>query len=171
MGCHYKMGYEGLSNQYQTISIPYIKGDAEGKLTAEVIRQMTTSSSLRYVSCGGDLTLQLEIIELGDENIGFRYDRKKKGKLKNYLIPTETRLNIIVEVRVVDNITKKVVRGPTLIRASADFDHDYYASRNGVNVFSLGQLTDIDAAQEGAFDYPLNRHLAEKIVDYVVNSW
>src|SRR4029079_14864848 len=134
------------ANHYQTISIPYIVGDEEGKLTAELIRQMTTSSTLRYVPHGGDLTLEIEIIELGDENIGFRYDRNKKGHLKNYLIPTETRLNIVVELKVIDNITKKVVRGPTFIRASADFDHDYYASRNAVNVFSLGQLTDIDAA-------------------------
>ncbi len=45
----------------------------------------------------------------------------------------------------------------------------YYSSRKGVNVFSLGQVTDIDEARDVA-EYPLHRRLAQKIVDYINNE-
>ena len=56
-----------------------------------------------------------------------------------------------------------------IIKASMDFDHDYYSSRHGVNIFSLGQLTDYDTAED-TVRKPLNDRLAEKIADYVINA-
>lgn len=56
------------------------------------------------------------------------------------------------------------------ITADAEFDHTYYTTRDRINVFSLGQLSDIDAARDAAM-VPLNRALAERIVDFVMNSW
>jgi hypothetical protein len=156
--------------QYNTISIPYAEGDIDGGLTSEVVKLMSSSGALQYVSCGGDLSLRIRVLDLRDENIGFRYDRKKKGSLKKTIIPTETRMIANVEVTLIDTHQNQVIRGPTRIKASLDFDHDYYSSRNAINIFSLGQLSDIDAAQDAAI-HPLNRILAEKIVDYVNNSW
>jgi hypothetical protein len=168
--CHYRFGYGDLPERYTTISIPYVKGDDDGSLTAAVIRQVSTSGGLRYVSHGGDLTLHIELIEVRDENIGFRYDRNKQGCRKKGIIPTETRLIALAEVSILETKSHKIIRGPTRVVTSVDFDHDYYYSRHRINIFSLGQLSDIDAAQEVAMQ-PLNRRLAEKIADFVINSW
>jgi DNA-binding cell septation regulator SpoVG len=100
----------------------------------------------------------------------FRYDRKKTGELRKSIIPTETRVTVVAEVLLVEGGTGQIIRGPTRITASAEFDHTYYATRNEINIFSLGQLNDFDAARDAVM-HPLNRNLAEKIVDYVINSW
>jgi hypothetical protein len=170
VSCCYHFGYGDLSRQYSTISIPYIEGDDKGDLTAEVIKRLSISGALRYVSSGGDLILNIKVIELRDENIGFRYDRKKRGELKKSIIPTETRLKAITEVSVKEAYSGNIIKGPTRMTASLDFDHEYYSSRHAINIFSLGQLNDIDAAHDAVI-HPLNRHLAERIVDYVINSW
>ena len=168
--CYYQFGHGDLSERYSTISVPYAQGDLKGDLTAEVVRKLSSSGALRYVNHGGDLTLRIKVVELSEENIGFRYDRKKSGKLKKSIIPTETRVNAFAEVSLVEAGTGKTVRGPVMITADAEFDHTYYTTRDKINVFSLGQLSDIDAACDAAM-IPLNRALAERIVDFVVNSW
>lgn len=75
--CQYQFGRGDLSERYATISIPYAQGDLRGDLTAEVIRKLSSSGSFRYVNAGGDLLLQIKLIDASEENIGFRYDRKK----------------------------------------------------------------------------------------------
>ena len=122
------------------------------------------------MSQGGDLILKVELLEFREENLEFRYDRKRTGELKHSIIPTETRVTALAEVFVIEGATGKVVRGPTRITASAEFDHTYYATPEEVNVFSLGQLNDFDDARDAVM-HPLNRHLSERIVDYVINSW
>ena len=169
-GCHYQFGRGELSQRYATISVPYAEGDQKGDLTTEVIKQLSTSGAFRYVNTGGDLILKIKLFELRDENIDFRYDRKKRGKLRHAIIPTETRLTVAAEVLVIEAGTGQALRGPTQITASTEFDHTYYYTRDEINVFSLGQLTDIDAAQDAAM-YPLHRQLAARIVDYIINSW
>ena len=169
-GCQYQFGRGDLSERYATISIPYIEGDQKGELTMEVIKKLSTSGAFRYVNNGGDLVLKIKLIELSDENIDFRYDRKKTGELKSSIIPTETRYTALAEVQIIEFGTGTIVRGPTRMTASADFDHTYYTTRDEINVFSLGQLSDIDSARDAAM-HPLNRFLAERIVDYVINSW
>lgn len=169
-GCNYRFGRGELSQRYGTISVPYVKGDQHGELTADIIKRLAVSGAFRYISEGGELILKVELIEFREENIEFRYDRKKTGERKHSIIPTETRLIALAEVLLVERETDKVVRGPTRITASAEFDHTYYATRNEVNIFSLGQLNDFDAARDAVMR-PLNRNLAEKIVDYVINSW
>jgi hypothetical protein len=169
-GCHYHFGYGDLVSCYKTISVPYAEGDKEGKLTAEVIKKISSTGALQFVTYGGDLTLKIKLLEYSDENIGFRYDRHKNGRLKKTLIPTETRISAAAEITLIERATKQIVRGPTLIAASVEFDHDFYSSRNAVNIFSLGQLSDIDASHETAMQ-PLNKELASKIADYILNSW
>jgi len=168
--CGYQPGYGDLTQSYQTFSIPFVDGDQTGELTAEIIKRMSDSSGLSYASCGGDIILQVKLIELRDENIGFRYDRKKEGKLKKVIIPSEARIKALIELQVIEAVSKRVIRGPVRLTASVDFDHTYYSSRRAINVFSLGQLNDYDAAQD-AVKQPLYRQLAERIVDYVTSSW
>ena len=110
------------------------------------------------------------IIDYYLENVGFRYDRKRDDRLSHSMSPTETRVKVLAEVAVQDCCSGETVLGPARIYASVDFDHDYYYSRDGINVFSLGQVTDFDAAHD-AVQSPLNRVLAQKIVDYVIHSW
>lgn len=168
--CHYQFGRGELSLQYGTISVPYVKGDQKGELTADIIKRLGTSGAFHYVTHGGDLTLKVEIIEFREENLEFRYDRKKTGELKNSIIPTETRVTITAELLLIESGTGRTIRGPVRISANAEFDHTYYATRNEINIFSLSQLNDFDAARDAVM-HPINRNLAEKIVDYVMNSW
>lgn len=168
--CGYQAGFDGLPLEFRTISVPFIEGDRDGELTNTVIRKISRSSAFEYRKQCANLKLVVKIIDFSDENIGFRYDRHKDGRLRDTIIPTETRFSATAEVVVVDTSTGKIILGPSLLSASVDFDHDYYSSRNEINVFSLGQLSDYDAANDAAYT-PLNDALAQKIVDYISDNW
>lgn len=169
-GCGYQMGQEGVALSYRTLSVPSITGDGDGGLTSAIVKEVSRSGCFEYRQNGSAAILQVVLLDLKDNNIGFRYDRHKSGEIRHTIIPTETRLTGIVEVTLVDGCTGAAILGPVKITASVDFDHDYYTSRNGVNIFSLGQLNDYDEAYDAAL-HPLNVVLAQKIVDYICNSW
>ena len=168
--CGYHWGEGGLLKKYKTISVPYVEGDEDGSLTATLIREINASGAFRYCDRGGALTLKVSIIDYQDEHIGFQYDQKKHGEYKKLIIPDETRTTLLAEVILTETATGRVALGPARIAASITFDHDYYATRHRINVFSLGQLTDIDTAQEAAIR-PLHRRLAKKVVDYITVDW
>lgn len=169
-GCGYRLGQGCIPETYHTVSVPYICGDIDGGLTSAVIKEVEANSGLKYVNSGGSLILSINLLDLRDQNIGFRYDRDKRDRITHCIVPTETRITAIVEVKVTEACSGKCLLGPVVLSSSVDFDHDYYSSRNGVNIFSLGQLNDIDAARD-AVKTPLNRALARKIVEYVNESW
>jgi len=165
--CGYNFShYEADLKSKTPVYVPYVEGDREGILTHYLVKEITRSSLFKYSNTPNQLELKVKLLDLRDENIGFRYDRKKWGKLTRSLIPTETRLEASAEVTFIKMNTGEILYGPTVISAEVDFDHDYYSSRNGVNTFSLGQLCDIDSAMEAA-QTPLYRLLAERIVDYI----
>lgn len=168
--CGYHTGQGCIPDVYQTISIPYVEGDIDGDLTAALVKQFSQSGGLQYRNRGGELFLKVKLVDSREENVGFRYDRKKSGKLDHTIIPTEMRMTIFAEFCVCKSCSGETILGPVIISASKDFDHDYYTSRHGVNIFSLGQLTDIDDAKDG-IQVPLNQELAKKIVDYVNEAW
>lgn len=168
--CQYHFGFSDLQQNYSTLSIPYAQGDLKGELTAEVVKKISSTGAFRYVNNGGDLILEIKILDKREQNIDYRYDRKKTGKLKKNIIPTETRMVALAEVTLIDAATKKIIKGPACITASTEFDHTYYTTRDEINIFSLGQLSDIYVARDAAMT-PLNRALAERIVDYIINSW
>lgn len=168
--CGYQLGSGDLADSYHTVCIPYVQGDVMGLFTASLIREIGNSSPFHYVNTGGDLSLYVRLVGLRDENIGFRYDIEKSGALANWLVPTETRLWAAAEITLVDSVSNCILVGPVRVATSVDFDHEYYLSQNGVNVFSLGQLTDIQEARDAA-QAPLSRALAQKIVDYISNVW
>ncbi len=170
VSCGYQSGPQGLSARYSTISVPYIKGDVDGSFTAAVIKSVTDSGAFEYRPCNGALVLNIKEVEVEEDNIGFRYYRRKSGKLTNDTVPTEARITSTVEVSLVDAASGCVVLGPDYISTSVDYDHDYYLSRNGVNIFSLGQLTDLEEAYD-AVQKPLHEAAAEKITDYITQSW
>lgn len=168
--CGYQLGYQGLTQQYATLSLPYVEGDSDGSLTASIAHQVAISGAFQYQVDGGEVILIVKTNKVGEENIGFRYDRNNKGHLTHSIIPSETRLTLTAEVSLVEAASGRVLLAPVKLTASVDCDHEYNSSRFGVNVFSLGQLSDSDAAFEAAKS-PLHRMLAQKIVDYISNSW
>ena len=168
--CHYQFGHGQLASQYRTISIPYVEGDRNGNLTAEIIKKISTSGAFVYAQSGGELQLNVKILGMKDRNIGFRYDRKRDEKIKHSIIPAESRYTLIAEVSILDTVKNEIVRGPTQMTAKLDFDYDYYKVQHGVNVFSLGQVNDVDSARDAA-RVPLDSKLADLIVEYVVSSW
>ena len=166
MGCGYRWGDQGSLQKYRTISVPYVIGDWSGSLTAALVKEISVSGVFAY-SAEGSVTLRVRVIDYDDENIGFQYDRNKEGKIKNILLPDETRTTALAEVTLIETISGRTLLGPVQIAADVAFDHDYYATRHRVNVFSLGQLTDIDAAHDAAMK-PLHCRLAKKIVEYLL---
>lgn len=172
--CQTSCGYRnGGLHAPRTITVPYVEGDYNGDLTAAIVRQIVGSGRFSYRNECGALILKVKVLDLRDENIGFRYDRHKDGELKKSTIPVETRSIALVEVSVVEAGTAKLLLGPARLSTDIDFDHFYYSNLEkddelgeGVNVFSLGQLTDIDEAHDAA-ERPLNYKLAQKIVDYL----
>jgi hypothetical protein len=160
----------GLAARYASISVPYVNGDLDGSLTAAIVNEFVQAGMFEYRAVGGNLILRANLLDYQDDNVGFRYDRKKDGERRKAIIPTETRRNIYVEVTVEDAASKSVVLGPAQLSASVVFDHDYEYARDEVNVFSLGQLSDFNQAVDAA-QAPLNQILARKIVDFVTYSW
>jgi outer membrane lipopolysaccharide assembly protein LptE/RlpB len=168
--CGYHFGQGTLSEQYSSINVPYVEGDQEGELTAELIKQFKCSGAFNQSFNGGALLLKVKILDFREKNIGFRYDQTNDDEYIKSIIPAETRLIAIAEITLIDECSGECILGPLRISTSVDYDHEYYSSRNGVNIFSLGQLTDSDEAKDAAY-HPLNVALAQKIVDYIINSW
>ena len=168
--CGYHLGQGGVPGKYHTVSVPYACGDIDGGLTNAIIKEIEITGGLQYVNCDGATELLVNLLDLRDQNIGFRYDRDKRDCVTDCIIPTETRVVAIAEVKLIEAHSGKCVLGPVILSTSVDFDHDYYSSRNGVNIFSLGQLNDVDAARD-AVRTPLYKALARKIVEYVSESW
>lgn len=134
-GCGYQFGEDGIAARYHTISVPSVKGDWNGDLTSAIVKALSCSGCFEYRSDCAAAILNVKLMDLDDENIGFRYDRHKLGKIRNTIIPTESRLEATVEVSLVDAGSGENILGPVRLIAYVDFDHDYYTSRNGVNIF------------------------------------
>ncbi len=162
-GCGYRLGQGGL--RAGTITVPFVQGDDDGRLTSYLVRELSRSGGVRVVTTHGELTLQVKLLNLKNRTIGYRYDQKSCDCLAKSVIPTEVRKILEAEVIVVRGDT--ILAGPTLIEASYDYDFDYCQVKQEVNVFSLGQLVDIETAADSALD-PLYRRLAEKVTTYVV---
>lgn len=169
-GCGYKLGYGEIPEVYKTVQIPFVEGDPRGAFTKELVHALSLSGAMQYVDCGARTELVIRILEFRDQNIGFRYDRGEGNQIEETLVPAETRKVAIAEVRLIDRVTGEQILGPDLIRASTEFDHEFNSSRDAVNVFSLGQVSDIDEAEEAAL-IPLYRRLSRKIVDYLIHAW
>jgi len=168
--CGYCCGSGTLVDRYHSFSVSCVDGDTDGTFTSSLIHEMVSQSPLAYCQSGGNIFLQVKILDIRDQNIGFRYDRDKEGCLTDRVIPTESRLFATAQLCVKDQACCKTIIGPILVSTHVAFDHDYYSSRNGINVFSLGQLANYDAARDNA-QRVLNEALAKKIVEYVIQSW
>jgi hypothetical protein len=174
-------GYRAAnSEEKKTISVPYIEGDQQGQLTAEVIRQLQETGYYDFVRRGGDLVLKAVIVGDQKETIGFSYDRKgQSGKIEKNLMATENRRNLTVEIQLLEG--DKVILGPLKITAAGEFDYVDVNSlqalsfindrgrREKVVNFSLGQLDSIEGAEDNVLT-PTYRGLARKIAAALVRD-
>lgn len=168
--CGYQMGTGEAVSPYRTVQVPLVKGDIDGSLTQEVVKELAQRGCAISQANTCSLILHINLLEIWDEDIGFRYDRNKKGELTHSIVPVETRVFAKAEVYLEDGRQSCTLLGPVRIEAWHDYDNDYYYSQNGVNVFSLGELSDYETSKEAA-KRPLYRALSRKIADYVLVSW
>jgi len=169
-GCGYHLGYGGVTSSYRTISIPYVEGDEQGRLTSALIRTVTQTGNLRFVTCRGDLELCVCLEAPEDDNIGFIYAPESNGSLSNIVVSNEARLSIDAKVSVIERRTGQRVLGPVTIPTDVTFDFESDLSNVNFHAFSLGQLEMFNLAKDAAF-VPLYDRLAQKIVDYVNHCW
>jgi hypothetical protein len=164
------------------ISIPYVVGDEEGLLTTELVKECMRTGEIGYSSGRGDFRLDVEVLSDATDPIGFRYDRDDlSGRVQKNLISTEGRRTIGINLKLVKRDSEQVVLGPLTVTASEDFDYadvnslhslafvDTQMEMQKVLDFSLGQLSSVEGAEDGAIN-PLYRKLAEKTVSILINS-
>ena len=159
-----------------TLSIPYIQGDREGQLTAELTRQLTASGLYEIVSSQGELVLHVSLVGDQSQVIGFRYDRSEEsGKLEKNLMATENRRLLSATVTVSHPGKSEPLVGPITISGSGEYDYIdvstlrelAFATSSGklqkVIDFSLGQLDSVEGAQDAVLS-PAYAQLASKII-------
>jgi hypothetical protein len=170
--CGYRFGRGEILQRYSTVCVPYAEGDNEGLFTAALVRSVITRGCLAYRSCGADLVLKVCLVKPTDINIGFIYAPPDVGdnEASNIVVSNEARLTLAARVSLIDRCTGQCVVGPMEIISSLDYDFEPDLGNDNFHTFSLGQLEMHNLAQDAAFP-PLYTLLAEKIVDYVNNSW
>ncbi len=168
--CGYHAGYGGIVSSYHTITVPYAKGDTYGELTAALIQEIGACGLLNYQNEEAELILRVELDNPENRNIGFRFDRRKNKQLSERLIQSEGRLSLRSYVQVIDASNGELLLEPLWIEESLDFDHDFYSSRDEINVLSLGQVNEIEESKQVAI-HALYGRLAKKIVSYLNNIW
>lgn len=164
-----------------TISIPFVEGDEDGRLTAEITHALTSSGLVDVLSNDGDYTLQITIQNASLETIGYRRDPQKvDGKVRKNLLACEGRRSLTVQACLYWG--SELAFGPYLLSADADYDYvdgDSIQDLTFINPagdlvtvlpFSLGQLESTESAQE-ATTTPLYSHIAQKIVDMIASEW
>lgn len=179
--CGYRFeGSDAESSGPVSISVPYIKGDPEGMLGAELVKALSCCGQFDCVQTGGMLSLEAAIIAEGDDRIGYRFDRNPtSGHRRDNIVGTENRFTVSAEVKLVDTYSNQILIGPIVIKAHADYD---YVDSNSIRDltfftpdgkaekvldFSLGQLDSVEGAHDDAYAV-IYKHLAQKIVDGVI---
>jgi hypothetical protein len=167
--CGYQLKHYENSYLNTTMSVPFVEGDRDGLLTAEIVDALVEEGFCRYTPNGGNLVLKARVVSEILDNVGFRYEKKdKKNSIttNKLIIPTETRLILSLEVSVYSHVEECTILPPFTLIESVVFDHDYYTTRNKDNIFSLGQLTEFEEAQTAALR-PLYKRMAKKLTDYL----
>ena len=164
--CAWRLDPSLQTEETRTISIPYVQGDKTGELTAKLIQAIDCTSGLQFSQDQGELTLKVKLLDKTYDNIGFRFDHRELHKHKRKLIASETRQLDLAEINVVENGTGNIILGPCYILSSIDYDHQNYNMNSDVNVYSLGQLSDIDTTED-SLDTPRFRALAKEIAKFL----
>ena len=178
--CSYK--FCKINDDDKKISIPYVKGDEDGKLTSEIIKQLGFSGIYSYSNDKSNYKLEISVLNNSTEQIGYSYDRDEiTGELKKRIIPTKGRKLIKINVQIIDTKKNKIILGPQIIEETNDYDFvnidsvkdisfiDNQNTRRSVLEFSLGQLDSKDDAALASLDL-LYKKLAKKIVSFMLTA-
>lgn len=179
-GCGYRFEGSEEKGDLVTISVPYVNGDIEGQLNAELIKALSASGRFDCIQNQGQLVLEVSVIADADDRIGYRFDRNPtSGKLRKNIVGTENRRTISAEVRLLDGSTKEIVMGPQIVKGLSEYD---YVDSNSIRDltftntdgkpetilnFSLGQLDSIEGAHDDS-SIVAYRNLARKVVDALI---
>ena len=179
--CGYRWQPNYPNDVRPTVSVPFVIGDDDGMLTAEIIAAISASGVADVKSYGGDYSLIVAIVNEASEKIGFRIDPQKVDKkVRKNLLACEERRTMILEAKLC--LSGEIAYGP--YRISADADYDYvdgdsvqdltFTEPTGTTMtvlpFSLGQLEPAESAAL-ASTKPLYRRLAQKVVDAISSDW
>lgn len=179
--CGYRWKPDSLAEGRPTLTVPYVVGDEDGFLTAEIIQALSRSGLVQVLSAKGEYRLEVSITGSATQTVGYRIDPQKvDGEIKKDLLATEGRRSLSLEARLYRG--SELIFGP--YQVSADADYDYvdgdsiqdltFTNPAGTLVtvlpFSLGQLEPNESAQEAAAA-PLYARLAQKIVDVLSAEW
>jgi hypothetical protein len=145
----------------QKISLPYVQGDDDGKLSSCLVEAINNQVGFR-VDDSGRYQLCVRLLSSKDYKLGFRYNPKELKKGNKDLILEETRALSLAQVSLIDRFTNATIAGPEYILGSNDYDHQENCIDNDINRFSLGQLSDIDTSVD-VVNIPLYKDLAGKI--------
>ncbi len=180
-GCGYRWEPDYPLVRRPTVTVPFIEGDEDGTLTAQVIRTLASSGIVEVVSFGGDYDLRVSVIGNSNQSIGFREDPQKiDGKVRKSLLACEGRRTMTLQASLFDG--DEIAYGPYKITSDAEYDYVdgdsiqdlTFTNPSGQFVtvlpFSLGQLESVESAQDAA-GRPLYSHLAQKIVDAISAEW
>ena len=175
VACGYQVAQDGGVYSAQTIFVPYVKNDIDGRLTDALIKAVDLSNQFVYARNGGWI-LEAQIISDQTENIGYQYDRKPvTGKRIDRLVPNEACRLVKVRFSLIQRATGQSVYGPIDVVQGADFDFadpdslrdtsfiDIENIRRSSLFFSLGQFDSMAGAKEDVVT-PLYWALAKKIV-------
>ena len=181
VSCEYRWHPDYPNDFKPTVSIPYVTGDENGFLTAEVAEALSRSGLVDVVSSNADYRLEISIVSCSIETVGYRVDPQKvDGEIRHNLVATEGRKNLTIEASLFEGC--ELVYGPYCISGDGDYDYvdgDSIQDLTFVNPagqlitvlpFSLGQLEPNESAQE-AVTTPIYSQLAQKIVDAIFSEW
>jgi hypothetical protein len=157
-----------MDSDCKQISIPYVQNDEDGELTAYLVQAVSEQPGFR-VDNGGRYLLSVKLLDRKESKLGFRYNPIELRKGEKELILNETRAKALAEVKIVDRFTNEIIRGPAYILGSIEYDHQESSVNNDINRLSLGQLCDIDTAEDVVY-IPLYRDLAAKIGLWLQNN-
>lgn len=165
--CGYHLGTPSLSKSYETFHVSYAKGDNKGIFTSILIEKIASGTQLRYANCDADLEIKVCLSSPAQRNIGYIYGTGNKSKVT---FANEGRLTQNATLTVVDTNRKCTIIPTTNLVAWFDYDFESDAGTVNRHAFSLGQLEMNPIAKDVATP-PLYGLLAEKVVDYLKNSW
>lgn len=172
--------YERKLSEPVVISVPYIKGDREGTLNAQIVKALSASGMFECIHENAEYVLEVAILSDSDSRIGYRYDRNPtSGKLRKNIVGTENRQVLVAEVKVLNSYTQEIILGPQTVKGFSEYDYvdsnsirdltfittDGVAER--VLDFSLGQLDSIEGAHDDGLSVAY-LDLTDKIVSGVI---
>lgn len=132
-------GYRLVQEEDSSITIPYIKGDVDGKLTSALAYSISSNTPYQYQVSDGRYQLLGEILSTDYEKVGFRYDRDETtGNRINRLTQVEERKELALRVELIDTLTGETLLGPEVIISSSDYD---YVDSDSIRDLSLSSAT------------------------------